>query len=244
MLLTPIIFLGLSSLASAFCGASEPSEAGLAIHRSFQARSAGLSTRADETRTLQVYVHVIRESEEDSTLDNEIQEQLAVLNRIFSSTSFSFELVGTDTPILEGLGPISPEGETDARIKQFRRGGIQDLNLYIVREITDSLSGYATFPWDYTNSPQRDGIVMARPCIPGGIAEGYNTGSAAAHEVGHWLGLLHTFQDGCYGGDYVDDTPAEAQPAHDCPTVRYPPYHWSGSSLDFLLGLFFRGLDN
>jgi hypothetical protein len=60
---------------------------------------------------------------------------------------------------------------------------------------------------------------MARPYIPGGSAQGFNTGSITAHEAGHWLSLLHTFQDGCFGGDYVDDTPAESQPAQGCPQV-------------------------
>jgi Pregnancy-associated plasma protein-A len=37
------------------------------------------------------------------------------------------------------------------------------------------------------------------------------------HEVGHWLGLDHTFANGCRPpGDGIADTPAEAKPAFSC----------------------------
>ncbi|WP_207509966.1 M43 family zinc metalloprotease [Telluribacter humicola] len=40
----------------------------------------------------------------------------------------------------------------------------------------------------------------------------YNTGRTTTHEVGHWLGLIHTWGDVDCGTDYCDDTPPTKEP--------------------------------
>ncbi len=104
-----------------------------------------------------------------------------------------------------------------------RQGGATDLNLFTTG-LGGGILGYATFPSDYARDKEVDGVVVAYDSLPGVDARSpYNLGLTAVHEVGHWLGLYHTFQAGCArkatGGDGVPDTPAEYGPNFgDCST--------------------------
>jgi hypothetical protein len=84
------------------------------------------------------------------------------------------------------------------------------------------LLGYAYLAQDAAAVGVLDGVVVHYGSLPGGpFGAHYSQGDTATHEVGHWLNLLHTFQGGCTDpGDYIDDTPAEASPAFECPVGR------------------------
>jgi hypothetical protein len=113
----------------------------------------------------------------------------------------------------------TPYSRADRQMKRrLRLGKARVLNIYINRPRVSGLLGFSTFPWQRARYPQLDGVTISEISMPGGRAVGFNLGDTTIHETGHWLGLLHTFEGGCTApGDYVADTPAEANPASGCP---------------------------
>ncbi|KAB5589287.1 hypothetical protein CTheo_7271 [Ceratobasidium theobromae] len=111
---------------------------------------------------------------------------------------------------------------TTAMKKLLHQGTAKDLNIYSVGFSNSSLGGFATYPWWYTGAPELDGVVFKWNTILGGTFPNYSHGKTLIHQVGHWAGLYHTFQGGCSDteGDYVSDTPAQAEPGYGCPVNR------------------------
>jgi hypothetical protein len=172
-------------------------------------------------RTIPVYFHVIQSaSGQGDVSDSVIRQQMNVLNQGFVNTGLSFELIQTTRTRNDQWFRVAPSTTAQTAMKRaLRRGGADALNVYTAN-LANDLLGWATFPWSFARNPQDDGVVILTGSLPGGETKNYNLGATLTHEVGHWVGLYHTFQGGCSNsaGDFVADTPAQATPSSGCPT--------------------------
>jgi len=151
---------------------------------------------------------------------NDTKEQLTVLNEAFSQTSFQFYLSGINCISNNAWYDAETDGLLENEMKStLRQGNGATLNIFF-KLFEDGTLGYAYFPWLGPGTDE-DVVVLGTGTIPNGELAPYNEGDTLVHEVGHWLGLLHTFQGGCSRqGDGVDDTPSERSPARGCPSFR------------------------
>jgi hypothetical protein len=167
--------------------------------------------------------HVVRSgtaTSQGNIPDTWITNQIQVLNNAYSGTGFSFQLVSIDrTTNSQWYTGCYGGGERKMK-KALAIDPANNLNIYSCRP-SQGILGYAYLPNSFNEADFRHGVVLLDQSLPGGNASPYNLGDTATHEVGHYLGLYHTFQGGCQNpGDSVADTPAEASAAYGCPTGR------------------------
>ena len=179
------------------------------------------------------YVHVIAAGPtraQGFLTQAEVDRQMALLNSAYAgqegpsaaNTPFRFDTVDTDWTIKPEWYEMLPGSAAEKAAKQsLRQGTDETLNVYL-SGLGGGLLGYAYFPQQGGNSKLwQDGVVVLNESIPGGAVTSYNQGDTLPHEVGHWLGLYHTFQGGCStANDRVSDTPAMSVPTGGCPTGK------------------------
>ncbi|HEY5948322.1 MAG TPA: M43 family zinc metalloprotease [Kofleriaceae bacterium] len=205
----------------------------------------------NDNRTLVVPVvfHVIKKTDGTGAIsDALIQSQVDILNEDFNAMMGTPGGMGTNAKLQFVLAKLDPSGNpttgidvvtsntyfadpgssgTNAMKRALKWDTTRYLNIYTNDAGGGGILGYATFPSEEAGGPE-DGVVLNWVYVgrnaPGGAP--YDMGRTATHEVGHYMGLYHTFQSGCgsttapfTSGDLIGDTAREAQANYGCSPV-------------------------
>ncbi len=165
--------------------------------------------------------HVVHNASEGDVTTTQIDDQIDVMNAAFADTDFSFYLASTDyTQKNTWFTKCHKVGWERKMKKALAIDPAHNLNLYTCKP-GQGWFGWSYMPWTYPEGSFWHGPVVHFQTLPGGTYAPYDLGITAAHEVGHYLGLEHTFEGGCGSpGDEVADTPPEASGASGCPIGR------------------------
>ena len=184
--------------------------------------------------TLPVVVHIIHQNGAENISDAQVQQAIQYLNDAFANVGYYDPATGVSVPISFCLAVQDPDGNLTTGINHLaspwtdvnmdsddltlknliRWEPLNYINIWVVREICSSslgcgVAGYAYFP--SAHGGLHDGIVVEAGYM--GSSEA-NT-SVLIHEMGHYLGLYHTFEGGCTNndctsdGDRICDTPPD-----------------------------------
>ncbi|MCD6067631.1 MAG: hypothetical protein K0S33_2457 [Bacteroidetes bacterium] len=180
-----------------------------------------------------VVVHIIHTNGPENISDAQVQAAIAHFNAIFlpsNNYQIQFCLAQQDpqgnftTGITRDVSPLTTETMEvdDIALKNINRWPPTCyLNIWVVQEILSvsmgsAVVGYAYFP--SAAGQNMDGIVIEA----GFFGTSAQDDAIGAHEIGHYLGLYHTFQNGCTNnncladGDQVCDTPPDQTTFASC----------------------------
>jgi hypothetical protein len=174
-----------------------------------------------------VYWHVVYANQTTQggyVSDKQIADQMEVMNADYKSANISFTFKNTTRIENADWFINAAPGMPQERVmkQQFHKGDSTALNIFTAQfnDTTPTL-GYASLPSSYQSDPVSDGVIVRHSVLPGGSTVNYNHGRTTVHEIGHWLGLYHTFEGGCEGvGDNIADTAPESSGADGCPAGR------------------------
>jgi gliding motility-associated-like protein len=179
-------------------------------------------------------VHIIHNNGPENISDAKVIQAIQDLNDAFANSGAFQDQTGVDVEIEFCLAQRDPNGNAtngitrdlspltniimendDINLKNINRWNpLEYMNIWVVGSITSSaigpgVAGYAYLP--SSHGLPEDGIVNEAQWF--GSSSQYST--VHIHEVGHYLGLYHTFQGGCTNnncmsdGDKVCDTPPD-----------------------------------
>lgn len=196
----------------------------------------------DSIKVIPIVVHIIHNGGNENISDAQVESQIQVLNEDYGKLpGTNGDGDGVDTRVRFCLAKIDPDGNCTngiVRIKSplaahqtYQRALLKELsfwdntrymNIYVVKSINGGVGGYSSFPG---GPADEDGMVVRHTLFGSGTGTASGLGRTTSHEIGHWFGLYHTFNNGCGGdvctdGDYVCDTPPQAEPSFNCATLN------------------------
>lgn len=192
----------------------------------------------DSTIVIPIVFHVIHEYGTENISDQQIYRQVQILNEDFQKLNAdTIEIVpyfqdraGNPNIIFE-LARFDPFGSCSNGINRYysHETNIGDdysklnswprtryLNVWVVRSMAGGVAGYAYYPSSVEGTGfWRDGIIIRHNYISDIGTGSVNNSRALTHEIGHWLGLAHTWGstnnpgllNNCLTDDGIDDTP-------------------------------------
>ncbi len=217
--------------------------------RALQAQGYGLQGNQEASIIIPVVVHVVVDEDGTGYIDEaQVQSGIDVLNRDFQKLNADtvnvhpvFKPLIADVSIEFRLATIDPNGNCTngiVYVKSSKTNNADDavksvsywnsqkyFNVWLVKSIGSSgggtILGYAQFPFSWAGGVNSTYGVVMRQDYWGTTGTSNGDGRTATHEVGHCLGLYHTFQSGCGSncnttGDQVCDTPPVAQDTYGC----------------------------
>ena len=186
--------------------------------------------------TLPVVVHIIHNNGAENISDAQVLQGIQHLNEAYANSGYYDPADGVNTQIQFCMAQRDPfnnatNGITrdisaytvmggpayysdDQQVKDINRWNpLCYINIWIVKSIPTSVVGYAYLPPAHGSNV--DGIIIEAAYF----GSSYANDVVAAHEMGHYLGLYHTFEGGCTNndcaadGDKVCDTPPDQSTA-------------------------------
>lgn len=182
-------------------------------------RNTWIPQGTESATTVRLVVHVLRYSSGAGAIvsDATVDMQMAHLNEDYAPTGIQFEY--TIDHVDSDAWRILDESEINDMKNATAIAPDSQLNIWVTYVTFDY--SFGTFPWDYDARSATGGVVL------GHFHFGTTPNSTVAHEVGHCLGLYHTFRGveettqcgPCYEyvgandadllGDFCSDTPAQ-----------------------------------
>ena len=171
--------------------------------------------KATTIRVIPIVFHIVHEYGSENVTDQQIQDQMAILNRDYQKLNSDtavvvspFDTIIGDAYLEFRLATLDPygnctngiehiyshmtnQGDDYSKLNQWDRD--KYLNIWLVKTIgSQGVAGYAYYPTGVTGTGfWRDGVIILHDYV-GSIGTSSPLHSRAlTHEIGHWLGLSH-----------------------------------------------------